>query len=57
MDMIDRIEEVRRQNNHQWMELLRLALEAEPEKAREILLQIKRNDGEVQRLLGQLASD
>lgn len=56
-DLIERIEEVRRQNNSCWMDLLRLALEAEPQRAKAILLNIKRNDSEIQRLLGELASD
>lgn len=57
MDLIDRIEEVRRQNNAQWMALLRLALQAEPARSKAILLKIKQNDSEIQRLLGELASD
>lgn len=56
-DLVDRIEEVRRRNNHCWMELLRLALEAEPEKAKAVLQKISHNDSEIQRLLGELASD
>lgn len=55
-DLVDRIAEVRRQNNAAWMELLRLALEAEPEKAKDILLKIKQHDSEIQKLLGELAS-
>ena len=57
VDLVDEIEEIRRQTNHFWMDLLRLALEAEPQRAKEILLNIKRNDSEIQRLLGELASD
>ena len=56
-DLIDRIEQTRQDNNRQWMDLLRLALEAEPHQAKAILLNIKRNDSEIQRLLGELASD
>jgi hypothetical protein len=56
MDMIDRIETVRKDNNRLWMDILRLALEAEPQRAKAILLKIKRNDGAIQRMLGELAS-
>lgn len=59
MGDIDDIEDYRSANNVLWMDLLRLVLENEETKpkAKKILLKIKRNDAEVQRLLGQLASD
>jgi rubrerythrin len=57
MDLIDQIEETRAQNNRCWMDLLRLAIEAEPEKAKQILEQIEQHDNQIRRLLKALASD
>jgi hypothetical protein len=57
MDLIDQIEETRAQNNRCWMDLLRLAIEAEPEKAKEILSEIEQHDNQIRRLLKALASD
>jgi hypothetical protein len=39
------------------MDLLRLAIEAEPEKAKQILEQIEQHDNQIRRLLKALASD
>lgn len=56
-DLVDQIEEIRRQTNTFWMDILRVALESNPERTKAILLKIKRNDSEIQRLLAELASD
>lgn len=54
-DIVDRIEAVRQSNNKAWMDLLRLALDSEPVKAKAILKEIKANDGEIHRLLAELS--
>lgn len=41
---IDTIEEVRRTNNHLWMQLLRIAMEKAPDETKTILRQINLND-------------
>lgn len=44
---IDKIEEIRTKNNHSWMDLLRLAIESNPEKAETILKDIVTHDEQV----------
>ncbi len=56
MDLISQIEEIRKDTNHLWMDILRVALESDPERTKNILLRIKQNDGQIQRRLGELAS-
>ncbi len=57
MDIIDQIQQVRKKNNEAWMDLLRLAYEAEPEKAKRIIRRIEQNDTEIKGLLHRLGSD
>ena len=54
-DLIDQIGAIRTRNNGYWMELLRLALEVDPERAKAILRQIQECDTEVTRLARKLA--
>jgi hypothetical protein len=56
-DVIDRIEEIRTRNNGAWMTLLRIALEADPERTRKVLAQIDEHDREISKLLRRLADD
>ena len=56
-DLIDRIQFVRAKNNILWMDILRLALEHAPDKARISLGLIRENDLEISRLTGVLARD
>ena len=56
MDLVDQIEEVRAANNRAWCDLMRLALEAEPQRAKEILAQIHQHDRQILNLLDELAS-
>ena len=57
MDLVDRIEEIRTRNNSNWMMLLRLALQADPDGARAILRDINDCDSQVTRLLRELADE
>jgi hypothetical protein len=56
-DVIDRIEEIRTRNNGAWMSLLRIALESDPERTREVLARIDEHDREISKLLRRLADD
>lgn len=53
--IIGQIESIRRINNSCWMELLRIALEAAPERTRKVLAQIDQNDRKVSSLMKVLA--
>jgi hypothetical protein len=57
MDLIDQIEEVRAANNRAWMDLLRLAMNLDPEETKRVLERIDQNDNQIRRLLKALASD
>lgn len=54
-DVIDEIADIRANNNGLWMQLLEIALEAEPEVTKTVLRQINNNDGQVSALLKELA--
>lgn len=53
--LVDRIESARRKNNRHWMDLLRLALAAEPKKARAILRKINATDRRISALFAKVA--
>jgi hypothetical protein len=52
--IIDQIEAVRRKNNKNWMDLMRLAFKHAPEEAAAIVADIYREDGEISALAAQL---
>ena len=52
--IIDKIEVVRRQNNGNWMELLRIALKSNPIETKAVLRRIAACDSEIQNLLKSL---
>lgn len=54
-ELIDAIEHIRLRNNTHWMNLVRLAFEVAPDRARAIMQEIQRCDGEVRRLTQELA--
>jgi hypothetical protein len=54
-DLIDQIEAIRARNNTHWMNLVRLAFEVAPDRARHLMQEIERCDGEVRRLTQVLA--
>lgn len=55
-ELIDQIERIRARNNTHWMNLVRLAFELAPDRARHIMQEIERLDGEVRRLTQELAN-
>lgn len=50
-----KIQEVRSRNNVLWMDLLRIALEAAPDKAKATLELINKNDAQISALVAKLA--
>jgi len=57
LEIIDAVEEARKGNNVNWMDLVRLAFEVAPDRARKIFAKINSSDGEISRLLDQLANN
>ena len=52
--IINKIQQVRSKNNVNWMNLLRLAFDSEPEKASKVVKQININDKKISSLLKKL---
>ncbi|MFL2597114.1 MAG: hypothetical protein ACJ0PR_00685 [Flavobacteriaceae bacterium] len=57
IEIIDIIEKVRSKNNINWMNILRLAFKHSPSEAREIIAKINEDDGQISKLLKQLAEN
>lgn len=57
LEIIDKVEQARKGNNVNWMNLVRLAFEVAPERARPIFAKINEGDGEISKLLDQLAKN
>lgn len=57
LEIIDEVEKVRTKNNKNWMDILRVAFKHAPEEARPILAEINKSDGQISRLLDQLANN
>lgn len=55
--LIDQITRVRAQNNVNWMDLLKIALKADPKSTREVMSKILICDLEVSRLLRAMANE
>lgn len=49
------VEGIRRHNNSLWMNILRIALEADPKQTKELLRGINKNDADITRRLKDLA--
>ena len=48
--IIDEISKARRKNNHNWMKLLKLAMDVAPNKSKIILRQINNQDRKISKL-------
>ena len=57
LEIIDEIEKVRNKNNVNWMDILRLAFQYAPDKARSIMTKINTGDTQISKLLEQLANN
>ncbi len=55
--LLDQITRVRSQNNVNWMDLLRIALKADPKSTRQVMSKILICDLEVSRLLRAMATE
>lgn len=54
LKLIDAIEQVRTKNNVDWMNLLRVALRADPEGTLELVREINTKDNEISELFAKL---
>jgi len=52
--IINEIQKVRSKNNKLWMDLLKLAIEVSPKKAKKIIEKINHNDMIISQLLGKI---
>jgi hypothetical protein len=55
--LIDQIEAIRARNNTHWMDLVRLAVELAPDRAKALLRQIAACDADVRRLTQEISRD
>ena len=53
--IINSIEDIRRVNNNLWMDVLRIAMAADPKATKTVLRSINENDSEIGYLLAELA--
>lgn len=51
---ISQIERIRVRNNRLWVQLLRIAVESQPVRAREVITKISKNDREITKWLGRI---
>ena len=54
--VVDKIEEIRKNNNKYWMNLLRIALESSPKQSKLVLKKINTNDKKISKLFSELAN-
>ncbi len=54
-NLIDEMQEIRKENNINWMDLVRLAFKLDPVRAKSIMVQIVKNDQEVNQVLRKLS--
>lgn len=52
---INDMELIRKENNSLWMELLRIALESNPEESKKVIKKIKKNDSLITKIFGELS--
>lgn len=55
--LLDKIEAIRARNNKLWMEIVRIAMEADPERTKLTLGLISANDAEITKFMDKLAKD
>lgn len=57
LKIIDEIEKVRTKNNINWMDILRIAFQANPEKALRCMKKINNQDCQISKLMKKLTKD
>lgn len=53
---IDKIEEVRKDNNHLWMGIMRIAMNKDPEATKALIAKIRKNDEKISQIMGMIAN-
>ncbi len=53
-NIIDMIEKIRKDNNKNWMNLLRIALKKSPDESKKVLNRINKNDKKISNLFSKL---
>ena len=56
LKVIKKIENTRKKNNINWMDLLRIAFKTSPTEAKKIMARISRDDGKISKLIRKLSS-
>jgi hypothetical protein len=56
-EVINDIQKVRTKNNELWMQLLRIAMQNDPEQTKHIMKKIRNNDLKISSLTGELADE
>jgi len=54
-EILNKVEEIRRENNKHWMDILRLAFVKAPYETRELMAQITKKDKKISELTEKLA--
>jgi hypothetical protein len=54
LEIIDEVEKVRTKNNINWMDILRIAFQANPQKALRCMKRINSQDSQISRLMKKL---
>ena len=54
LEVIKKVENIRKKNNFLWMEILRIAVTTSPTKSKKVLKQITSNDKKVSKLISKI---
>ena len=57
LDIIDEIEKIRKKNNVNWMDILRLAFRNSPDEAKKLMMKVNTEDDRISELLKKLSTD
>ena len=55
--IIDEIEKIRKKNNVNWMDILRLAFRNSPDEAKKLMMKVNTEDDRISELLKKLSTD
>tara|TARA_B100000424_G_C22858804_1_gene457787 strand:- start:793 stop:981 length:189 start_codon:yes stop_codon:yes gene_type:complete len=54
LEVIKKVENIRKKNNFLWMEILRIAVTTSPTKSKKVLKQITSNDKKISKLISNI---
>tara|TARA_R100000458_G_C8272735_1_gene247585 strand:+ start:86 stop:280 length:195 start_codon:yes stop_codon:yes gene_type:complete len=57
LEIIDEVQQVRKKNNVNWMDILRLAFKHAPDEARKLMGKVNDYDGKISTLLKELSEN